>query len=158
MKFILSTALCLSIQFSFAQKLDITSLEIILYSPVNAADALLKKSKFGLTEKKSADGYSNYYYTSYEKPDSNMQLLRSLTIMDVYDRTDTSRFILYRTYNKKDQEELLLQLSVAGYGLTKRTVNDFSYKKGDHTIINRIVEKDVGGIRKVTVYEFELGR
>ena len=158
MKFILSAALCLSTQFSFAQKLDINSLETILFSSVNAADALLKKSKFGLTEKKSADGYHNYYYTSYEKPDSNMQLLRSLTIMDVYDGADTSRFILYRTYNKKDQEELLLQLAVAGYALTKRTVNDFTYKKGDHTIINRIAEKDVGGIRKVTVYEFELGR
>ena len=158
MKFILSAALCLSIQFSFAQKLDINSLETILYSSVNASDALLKKSKFGLAEKKSAGGYNNYYYTSYENPDSNMQLLRSLTIMDVYDRADTSRFILYRTYNKKDQEELQLQLTVAGYLLTKRSVNDFTYAKGDHTIINRIAEKDIGGIRKVTVYEFELGR
>lgn len=158
MKLVLSAALCLSIQFSFAQKLDINSLETILYASVNAADALLKKSKFGLADKKYADGYLNYYYTSYEKPDSNMQLLRSLTIMDVYSGTDTSRFILYRTYNKKDQEELQLQLTIAGYVLTKRSVNDFTYKRGDHTIINRIAEKDVGGIRKVTVYEFELGR
>ena len=158
MKFILSAVLCLSIQFSFAQKLDINSLETILYSSVNAADALLKKSKFGLAEKKSADGYFNYYYTSYEKPDSTTQLLRSLTIMDVYSGTDTSRFILYRTYNKKDQEELQLQLTVAGYVITKRSVNDFTYTRGDHTIINRIAEKDIGGIRKVTVYEFELGR
>lgn len=158
MKLFLSTALCLSIQFSFAQKLDINSLEAILYSSVNAADALLKKSKFGLADKKSADGYFNYYYTSYEKRDSNIQLLRSLTIMDVYNGSDTSRFILYRTYNKKDQDELQLQLTVAGYVLTKRSVNDFTYTKGDHSIINRIAEKDVGGIRKVTVYEFELGR
>lgn len=158
MKFILSAALCLSIQFSFAQKLDIKSLETILYSSVNAADALLQKSKFGLAEKKSADGYHNYYYTSYEKPDSNVQLFRSLTIMDVYSGADTSRFILYRTYNKKDQEELQLQLTVAGYVLTKRSVNDFTYSKGDQSIVNRIAEKDAGGIRKVTVYEFELGR
>ena len=158
MKFILSVVLCLNIQFLFAQKLDIKSLETLLYSSVNAADALLKKSKFGLADKKSADGYYNYYYTSYEKPDSNTQLLRSVTIMDVYEGTDTSRFILYRTYNKKDQDELQLQLAVAGYGLAKRTANEFTYQKGDHTITNRIVEKDVGGIRKVTVYEFELGR
>ena len=124
---------------------------------MNAADALLKKSKFGLAEKNSANGYFNYYYTSYEKPDSNTQLLRSLTIMDVYSGADTSRFILYRTYHKKDQEELQLQLTTAGYQLTKRSVNDFTYKRGDHTIINRIAEKDAG-VRKITVYEFELGR
>ena len=158
MKLILSAALCFSIQFLFAQKLDINSLETILYSCVNTADALLKKSKFGLAEKKSESGYHNYYYTSYEKPDSTVQLLRTLTIMDVYSGTDTTRFMLYRTYNKKDQEELQLQLTVAGYVLTKRSANDFTYKRGDHTIINRIAEKDAGGTRKVTVYEFELGR
>lgn len=157
MRFILCAALCLFIQFSFAQKLDINSLETILNSSVNAADAILKKSKFGLAEKKSADGYHNYYYTSYEKPDSTVQLFRSLTIMDVYSGADTSRFILYRTYNKRDQDELQLQLTVAGYVLTKRAVNDFTYTKGHHTIVNRIAEKDAG-IRKVTVYEFELGR
>ena len=158
MKLILSAALCLSIQFSFAQKLDITSLETILYASVNAADALLKKSKFGLAEKKSESGYHNYYYTSYEKPDSTVQLLRTLTIMDVYSGTDTTRFILYRTYHKNDQEELQVQLTAAGYGLTKRSANDFTYKKGDQTIINRIAEKSAGGNRRVTVYEFELGR
>jgi hypothetical protein len=129
-----------------------------LHSSFASADSLLKKSKFGLADKKTGDGYYNYYYTSYEKVDSTTQLLRSLTIMDIYDNTDTSRFILYRTYNKKDQEEMQLQLAVEGYLLTKRTGNDFAYKKGDHTITNRIVEKDVGGIRKVTVYEFEMGR
>lgn len=119
---------------------------------------MLKKSKFGLADKSSADGYYNYYYTSFEKKDSITQLLRSLTIMDVYTTSDTSRFILYRTYNKKDQEEMQVQLVSEGYQLTKRTGNDFTYKKGTSTIINRISEKEAGGGRKVTVYEFELGR
>ena len=157
MKFILSAALCLSIQFLLAQKLSIKSLETILYSSLGSADSLLKKSKFGLADKSSADGYYNYYYTSFEKQDSLTQSLRSLTIMDVYSNSDTSRFILYRTYNKKDQEEMQLQLASEGYQLTKRTGNDFAYKKGDSTILNRIAEKDAG-VRKVTVYEFELGR
>ena len=148
---------CFCIQVSYAQKLSITSLETILQSPLNTADGLLKNSKFSLADKKSADNYFNYYYTSYEKIDST-QLIRSLTIMDVFEDRDTSRFILYRTYTQKDQDELVTQLAVAGYVITKRTVNDFTYSKGEQTIINRIAEKDVGGIRKVKVYEFELGR
>ena len=143
---------------SFAQKLDISSLEKILYSSIASADSLIKKSKFELADKKSESGYYNYYYTSFEKADSATQLLRSLTIIDVYASADTSRFMLYRTYNKKDQEDMQLQLTSAGYQLVKRTVNDFEYKKEEHKITNRIVEKDVGGIRKVMVYEFELGR
>ena len=157
MKIIFSLLLCLAFQFLFGQKLSITSLETILHSSFSSADSLLKKSKFGLADKKSADGYINYYFTSYEKANS-IQLLRSLTIMDIIEGTDTSRFILYRTYNKKDQEELQLQLTTSGYELTKRSGNEFTYKKGDRMVINRIAEKDVGGIRKVTVYEFELGR
>ena len=158
MRIFIIAILSFGLKFSFGQKLDINSLEKILYSSFSSADSLLKKSKFGLADKKYADGYYNYYYTSYEKADSTVQLLRSLTIMDVYSNADTSRFILYRTYNKKDQEEMQLQLISEGYQLIKRTVNDFEYRKRDQAITNRIVEKDVGGIRKVTVYEFELGR
>ncbi len=158
MRITFSLLICFCFQCSFAQKLSINSLETILYSSFTSADSLLKKSKFGLADKSSADGYYNYYYTSFEKKDSITQLLRSLTIMDVYTTSDTSRFILYRTYNKKDQEEMQVQLASEGYLLTKRTGNDFTYKKGSSTIINRIGEKEAGGARKVTVYEFELGR
>jgi hypothetical protein len=157
MKYILSAALCFCLQFTFGQKLDIISLEKILNASFSSADSLLKKSKFAMAEKRSADNYFNYYYTSYEKVDS-AQLIRSLTIMDVFEASDTSRFILYRTYTKKDQDELELQLTTAGYVLTKRTGNDFTYKKGDQTITNRILEKNLGSTRKVKVYEFELGR
>ena len=145
------------IQHSYAQKLTIGSLETILHASYSTADDLLKKSKFALADKKIENNYFNYYYTSYEKVDST-QLLRSLTMMEVFEDRDTSRFILYRTYTQKDQDELAIQLTAAGYTLAKRTLNDFTYQKGERTIINRIVEKDVGGIRKDKVFEFELGR
>ena len=157
MKFILSVALFSCFQFSFAQKLDIASLENILHASLNKADTLLKRAKFGLADKKTEGGYYNAYYTAFEKVDST-ELLRTLTIMEVYEGADTFRFMLYRTYNKKDQDELQAQLTTAGYQLVKRAANDFTYKKREQMIVNRMVEKDVGGTRKVMVYEFELAR
>ena len=158
MKIILSVALCFCLNGAFAQKLNITSLESILYSSYNSADSLLKRSKFKLTDKETGESYHNYYYTSFEKVDKTRQLIRSLSVMDVYTGTDTSRLILYRTYNKNDQEEMIRQLLAAGYEIFKRSGNDFIYKKGDHTVTNKISEKQVPGGKPVTAYEFELGR
>lgn len=158
MKFILSAALCFCLQFSFAQKLDITSLEKILDAPISSVDSILKKSKFSLAEKETDKLYCNYYYTSYEKEDMHKQLLRSLSCMDIYDDNDTSRIILYRTYYETDQEELKKQLLANGYELTSQADNSFVYKKGDLTITNKISQKIPPQGKTMTAYEFELGR
>jgi len=132
MKVFFSMALCFCMQSSFGQKLSITSLETILYSSFTAADSLLKEAKFKLADKETGKGYHNYYYTSYQMVDGAKQLLRSLSLMDVYDGPDTSRLILYRTYNKDDQEEMKRQLIATGYALFKRSANDFVYKKENY--------------------------
>ena len=158
MKIIFSFLICFSFQISFSQKLDINSLEKLLNASVRAADTLLKNSHFTLSDKEIAKGYSNYYYTSYEKQDLGKQLLRSVSFMDVYDGADTSRLILYRTYYENDQEELKSQLLTNGYELFSITGNNFIYKKGDQTITNKITLKTAKGSKPVTAYEFELGR
>lgn len=158
MKIFLSVVLSLCLHSLFAQKLSITSLETILYSSFTSADSLLIKANFSLADKESGKGYHNYYYTSYEKVDSVKQLLRSLSMMDVYDGPDTSRLILYRTYNKNDQEEMKRQLAANGYELFKRSANDFVYKKENYFVTNKISEKNMPGSKPVTAYEFELGR
>jgi len=158
MKIIFSVLICLCFQASFSQKLDINSLEKLLNASVRAADTLLKNSHFSLSDKEIAKGYSNYYYTSYERKDLTKHLLRSISFMDVYDGADTSRLILYRTYYEDEQEELKKQLLANGYELFGSTDNNFVYKKGDYTITNKITLKTVKGSKPVTAYEFELGR
>jgi hypothetical protein len=153
-----SVLICFCFQFSFSQKLDINSLEKLLNASVRAADSLLKKSHFSLSDKEIAKGYSNYYYTSYEKQDLGRQLLRSVSFMDVYDSADTSRLVLYRTYYEDEQEELRKQLLTNGYELFSSTGNNFIYKKGDYTITSKITLKTAKGSKPVTAYEFELGR
>jgi len=111
-----------------------------------------------LTEKESGEGYYNYYYTSYEKIDKANQLIRSLSIMDVYSGADTSRLVLYRTYNKMDQDEMLKQLLISGYVLSRRSGADFIYTKEEQTVTNKITQKQTPGGQQVTAYEFELGR
>lgn len=158
MKFISTVLLCFCLQHLFAQKLNIGSLETILKSSFAVADSLLKDSKFRVSDKQTGNGFYNYYYTSYENPNTPRQILRSVSLMDVYSNGDTSRLILYRTYNKNDQEEMKAQLLAAGYELKKRAGNNFVYKKGDLTITNKITEKNLPGSKPVTAYEFELGR
>ena len=158
MKIIFTVLICFCFQVSFSQKLDINSLEKLLNASVRAADTLLKNSHFTLSDKEIAKGYSNYYYTSYEKQDLGKQLLRSVSFMDVYDAADTSRLILYRTYYEDEQEELKKQLLANGYELFSSTANNFIYKKGDQTITNKITLKTAKGSKPVTAYEFELGR
>ena len=158
MKIISTVLVCFCFQYSFAQKLDISSLEKILYSSVRSADSLLKKYKFNLSDKEKGKGFTNYYYTSYERQDLVKHMLRSLSFMDVYNDNDTSRLVLYRTYYENEQEEMKKQLLAGGYVLFKSSDNNFIYKKGDHTITNKIAEKTIGGSRPVTAYEFELGR
>ena len=158
MKFIFSVLICFCFQISFAQRLDINSLEKLLNASVRGADTLLKNSHFSLSDKEIAKGYSNYYYTSYERQDLVKHLLRSVSFMDVYDGADTSRLILYRTYYENEQEELKKQLLVNGYELFSSTGNNFIYKKGDYTITNKITIKTAQGSKPMTAYEFELGR
>lgn len=158
MKIIFCAALCFCFHCSFSQKLNINSLESILHSSFYSADSLLKRSKFQLSDKESGEGYDNYYYTSYEKPDNAKPLLRSISLMDVYTDGDTSRLILYRTYYKEEQEEMKKQLIANGYEITKRTGNNFIYKKENIIISSNISEKQVAGGKTVTAYEFELGR
>jgi len=141
-----------------SQRLFISDLETILFSSVKDADNILKEKKFTMAEKKAEDGLHNYYYTSYEKKDSNLVLLRSLSFMDVYSGNDTSRIVLYRTYNKNDEEEIKKQMQDSGYELSKIAENNFYYKKGNYSVLNRITEKSIQGKKTVISYEFELGR
>jgi len=78
--------------------------------------------------------------------------------MDIFDKGDTSRIVLYRTYYETDQQELKKQLVANGYELTSQQNNNFVYKKGDVTITNKITEKTVPRGKPMTAYEFELGR
>ena len=158
MKIIFTVLICFCFQLSFSQKLDINSLEKLVDASVRAADTLLKNSHFSLADKEIAKGYSNYYYTSYERHDLVKHLLRSLSFMDVYDGADTSRLILYRTYYEDEQEELKKKLIANGYELINSTGNNFIYKKGDYKITNKITVKTATGSKPVTAYEFELGR
>lgn len=158
MKIIFTVLVCFCFQLSFAQRLDINSLEKLLDATVRSADTLLRNSKFSLSDKEIGKGYSNYYYTSYERKDLVKHLLRSVSFMDVYSDTDTSRLILYRTYDEKEEEELKQQLLANGYQLSSSTANNFIYKKENYTITNKITVKTANGSKPVTAYEFELGR
>jgi hypothetical protein len=158
MKIMFFVLVCFCFHYSFAQKLDISSLEKIAYSSARSADSLLKSSKFYLSDKEVGKGYTNYYYTSYERQDLVKHLLRSVSFMDVYDDTDTSRLVLYRTYYENEEEEMKKQLLANGYELFKSADNNFIYKKGSYTITNKITIKSAKGGKPVTAYEFEMGR
>ena len=158
MKILFSVMVCFCFQVSFAQRLDINSLEKLLDAPVRSADTLLKNSRFTLSDKETGKGYINYYYTSYERKDLVNHLLRSLSFMDVYSDTDTSRLILYRTYDEKEEEDLKNQLLANGYQLFSNTANNFIYKKENYTITNKVTVKTAKGNKPLTAYEFELGR
>ena len=158
MKILLIVVVCFCFQFSFAQRLDINSLEKLLDAPVRSADTLLRNYKFNLSDKETGKGYTNYYYTSYERKDLVNHLLRSVSFMDVYSDSDTSRLVLYRTYEEKEEEELKSQLLANGYQLFSSTTNNFIYKKDNYTITNKITIKSARGSKPVTAYEFELGR
>ena len=158
MKIIFSVVVCFCYQCLFAQRLDIKSLEKLLNSSVQSADTLLRNSKFNLTDKEADKGYTNYYYTSYERKDLVNHLLRSVSFMDVYSDTDTSRLVLYRTYYEDEEEEMKKQLLANGYELLSNTDSSFIYKKGNNTITNKITVKAMKSGKPVTAYEFELGR
>ena len=158
MKILFSVMVCFCFQVSFAQRLDINSLEKLLDAPVRSADTLLRNSRFTLSDKETGKGYINYYYTSYERKDLVNHLLRSLSFMDVYSDADTSRLILYRTYDEKEEEDLKNQLLANGYQLFSNTANNFIYKKENYTITNKVTVKTAKGNKPLTAYEFELGR
>jgi len=158
MKIIFPILICFCFQFSYAQRLDINALEKILDLPARSADTLLRNNKFNISDKETGKDYINYYYTSYERKDLVKHVLRSLSFMDVYAGADTSRLVLYRTYEEKEEEDLKNQLIANGYLLVSSTANNFIYKKEDYTITNKITVKTAKGTKPLMAYEFELGR
>lgn len=133
-------------------------MEKLLFASPVAADSLLLKSGFKKAGKETGKGFTNYYYTSYERQDLYNHLLRSLSFMDFYNDGDTSRLVLYRTYYENDQDELKKQLLANGYELQRQAGNEAFFKKGDLSVTNRIAEKRITKGKPVTAYEFELGR
>jgi hypothetical protein len=158
MKYFITFLSVVCFLLSSAQQIKVEDLETLLFSSAANANKILQLAKFKLADKESGKDYNNYYYTSYEKKDSNLVIIRSVSFMDVYSGNDTSRLLLYRTYNKNDQEEMKKQLLVNGYELTKRSANDFYYKKGNYSVLNRITEKQSAENKPVIAYEFEMGR
>ena len=158
MKLMLSLILiCVGVS-GYSQKLDISSLLVILNEPFQKADSIIRSKDFNLADKETGQGYFNFYYNSFEKAEKNVQILRAFSIMDIFNETDTSRMMLYRTYLKKDQEELANQLRKNGFEIDQRSGNNYIYKKGELIITNKINEKMTANGQRVFAYEFELGR
>jgi len=146
---------------AFSQKLTLPDLNRLLYMNAGEMNSWLLERGYRLSYNDSSATGINRYYDTFRGKDSTTQvhsLSYSLARVNGYEGI----LMLYRTYDKKEQEGFLDYLKANGFVLADSYRSDnaenYIYKKESVTIRNVIAVHELEDKRKITSYSIETGR
>lgn len=161
--FFLCTLLCLGLPSSLrAQALAPSELmELLNLTPVQI-DTLMRRKQFLLLQRESDSASATSYYSAVERNEEGPTWVRSFTYTDAAVGDRQGRMINYRTYDRKEYDEMLSWLLQYNY----RTTGQFLFGKDKHTVYSNgktDIRLKVGIVelpdkRKAWVYEWESGQ
>lgn len=158
---VFSVALLLICVTARAQTLSISELKEITKMKIDQIDTLMKRKKFRLLEK-DTDSVSNLvYYNSVEKTPEGATWVRSLTYIDAVIKNRQGRMVTYRTYRKKEYQEMMGWLLKNNFHTASRSEMDnktlTKYTNGKEEIIFKVTKQKLPSGTMVLSYEVEVG-
>ena len=155
---------CLFISISLkAQALDFPSLFKLLDTEPALIDTVMKSKHYNILQRDKDSTSLQYYYNNVERGGEGVpNWVRSVTYAQVSVNTISSRLITYRTYRKKEYQELMAWLLNNNFHTTK--TYDFDKEKhtifsdGSRTVLLKIGPKALPNGTKVLAYELEIGK
>ena len=155
-------SLTLLFKTATAQKLTIPELISVLDLTTDRMDTLMKHKNYKLLQKESDSGAIQIYYSNLERNPEGPDWVRSVTYTEIVVRNTKSKLISYRTYRKKEYQEILAWLLNNDY----KTIKKDNFGMAIHTVydnqkrnilVKQIKQKLPSGVL-VWSYEFELGK
>ena len=155
---------CLLISISLkAQALDFPSLFKLLDTEPALIDTVMKSKHYNILQRDKDSTSLQYYYNNVERGGEGVpNWVRSVTYAQVSVNAISSRLITYRTYRKKEYQELMAWLLNNNFHTTK----SYDFDKEKHTIFSdgsrnvllKIGPKSLPNGTKVLAYELEIGK
>ena len=145
-----------------AQKISLPELFSVLDLPADKIDTLMKHKEYRLMQKESDSGAKLVYYTNLERNPNGATWVRSLSYQEIVTKEVQSRLVTYRTYRKKEYQELLEWLLRNNFKTVKQDnfgdYIDTVYFDGIVSIqVKQAKQKLPSGV-PVWSYEFEVGK
>lgn len=149
--------------FTNAQKLTMPELYSLLDLSNDKIDTLMKQKKYRLLQKDIDSTSSQLYYNNLERNPEGPDWVRSVTCVDVVIKDIRSRLVTYRTYRKKEYEEILAWFLRNGF--MTRNKEEFkngdthiTYSDGSKSVLVKTEKQQLPSGVKVLSYEFEIGK
>jgi len=145
-----------------AQKITMPELISALDLTTDRMDTLMKHKNYKLLQKESDSGAIQVYYSNLERNPEGPDWVRSVTYTEIVVKNTKSKLISYRTYRKKEYQEILAWLlnnnfktiKKDNFGLAIHTV----YDNGNRNILAKQIKQKLPNGVLVWSYEFELGK
>lgn len=146
-----------------AQGITLPDLYSMLDLPLDKIDTLMKQKKYNLLQREADSNSIQLYYNNLERNAEGPDWVRSVTCMEITLKNIRSRLVTYRTYRKKEYEELLAWLLRNGFKTSRRdeykdgTVH-VTYAEGGRSVLVKTTRQRMNSGVHVLSYEFEIGK
>jgi hypothetical protein len=145
-----------------AQKITMPELISALDLSEDKMDTLMKHKSYKLLQKESDSGAIQVYYSNLERNPEGPDWVRSVTYTVIVVKNTKSKLIAYRTYRKKEYQEILEWLLNNNFKTIKK--DNFGsaihtvYDDGKQNILVKQVKQKLSNGVLVWSYEFEFGK
>lgn len=159
--FFLCPLLCLPFSPK-AQALTPPELMQLLDLPPAQIDTFMRRKQFLLLQRETDSVSATSYYSAVDRKEEGPTWVRSFTYTDAAIGVRQARMVNYRTYDRKEYEEMLSWLLQHNY----RTTRQFLFGKDKHTVYGngktdirlKVGIAELPDKRKAWVYEWECGQ
>lgn len=146
-----------------AQALDFPALFKLLDTDPSQIDTVMKSRHYSILQRDKDSTSLQYYYNNVERGGEGVpNWVRSLTYAQVTVKEVSSRLLTYRTYRKKEYQDLMAWLLNNNFHTTKNYEFDKEkhtlFSDGSRTVLLKIGPKALPNGTKVLAYELELGK
>jgi hypothetical protein len=162
-RFVFSVLLCMGLtQRLAAQSLRIQELFALLDSGEAGLDSFLVRKAFKLVEQNADSSMRLRYYTSLEPHTDEPTWVRSVSVWEVTEGSLAGRMIQYRTYQSREQEEMLSWLLQNEFVTVDRYVSEdvqhIIYRKEERRVFVKTGWATLPNKRRLQFYIWEVGK
>lgn len=162
-RILFSLLLCVGLSKGlFAQSLRIQELFALLDSGEAGLDSFLLRKAFKLEEQNADSSLRMRYYTSVEPHTDEPTWVRSVSVWEVNEGARAGRMVQYRTYQSREQDEMLSWLLQNEFVTVDRFISEdiqhVVYRKQAHRVYVKTGWASLPNKRRVQFYVWEVGK